>query len=85
MDLNLAGRTVLVTGSSKGIGLGIAQRFAAEGCDLWLAARSAEQLETAAAAIRQAHPVQVRTWRSIWPSPLPGQGWSRLVPISTSW
>ena len=34
MDLNLAGRTVLVTGSSKGIGLGIAQRFAAEGCHL---------------------------------------------------
>jgi NAD(P)-dependent dehydrogenase (short-subunit alcohol dehydrogenase family) len=61
MDLNLSGRTVLVTGSSKGIGLGIAQRFAAEGCHLWLAARAAERLETAAAVIRQAHPVQVRT------------------------
>ena len=61
MDLNLAGRSVLVTGSSKGIGLGVARRFAAEGCALWLAARSAERLEAAAAAIRQASPVEVRT------------------------
>jgi 3-oxoacyl-[acyl-carrier protein] reductase len=61
MDLNLAGRTVLVTGSSKGIGLGIAQRFAAEGCNLWLAARSAERLDAAAGVIRQASPVEVHT------------------------
>jgi NAD(P)-dependent dehydrogenase (short-subunit alcohol dehydrogenase family) len=61
MDLNLAGRTALVTGSSKGIGFGVAQRFAAEGCHIWLAARSAEVLETAASVIRQAHPVEVRT------------------------
>lgn len=32
MDLNLAGQTVAVFGSSQGIGRAIAERFAAEGC-----------------------------------------------------
>ena len=61
MDLNLAGRTVLVTGGSKGIGLGCARRFAAEGCNLVLAARSKDQLETAAETIRKSAQVDVRT------------------------
>jgi 3-oxoacyl-[acyl-carrier protein] reductase len=39
MDLNLAGKTVLITGGSKGIGLAVAHAFAGEGCDLHLAAR----------------------------------------------
>ncbi len=61
MELNLAGRTVLVTGGSKGIGLGCARRFAAEGCNLVLAARSKDQLETAAETIRKSAQVDVRT------------------------
>ena len=45
MDLNLKGRSVLVTGASRGIGLAIANAMAAEGCNLHLAARSKELLD----------------------------------------
>ena len=52
MDLKLAGKIALVTGSSRGIGLATAKAFAAEGCRLMLSARSAEQLASAAAELR---------------------------------
>ena len=52
MDLKLAGKAALVTGSSRGIGLATAKAFAAEGCRLMLSARSAEQLAEAEAALR---------------------------------
>jgi len=61
MDLNLAGRTVLITGGSKGIGLGCARRFAAEGCNLVLVSRSKGQLEEAAQSVRQSAQVDVKT------------------------
>src|SRR5262249_32200925 len=60
MDLKLSGRTVLVTGASKGIGLGIAQWFAREGCVLRLAARSKDLLEREADAIRKSAGVDVQ-------------------------
>ena len=60
MDLNLTGRSVLVTGGSKGIGLAIAQSFAAEGCNLHLAARTASELGKVAEAIREQHNVKVK-------------------------
>lgn len=59
MNLDLSGRTALVTGGSKGIGLAVAKALAAEGCCLHLAARDPADLERAAAAIRQAHGVEV--------------------------
>jgi 3-oxoacyl-[acyl-carrier protein] reductase len=52
MDLKLAGKVALITGSSRGIGLATAKALAAEGCRLMLSARSAEQLAEAAAALR---------------------------------
>lgn len=61
MDLNLAGKSVLITGGSKGLGLAIARRFAEEGCDLVLVARSQAALDEAANAIRNQSSVKVTT------------------------
>ena len=52
MDLRLKGKSVLITGASKGIGLACAKAFAAEGCDIQLAARSADLLAAAASYIQ---------------------------------
>ncbi len=52
MDLKLAGKVALITGSSRGIGLATAKAFAAEGCRLMLSARSAEPMAEAQAALR---------------------------------
>jgi NAD(P)-dependent dehydrogenase (short-subunit alcohol dehydrogenase family) len=56
MDLRLAGKTALVTGSTAGIGLAIAQSLAKEGARVWINGRSAERVEKAAQAIRDAVP-----------------------------
>jgi NAD(P)-dependent dehydrogenase (short-subunit alcohol dehydrogenase family) len=50
----LAGRHVLVTGASRGLGRGIAERVAAQGGTVTLAARDAEALEEARGAIEAA-------------------------------
>jgi 3-oxoacyl-[acyl-carrier protein] reductase len=52
MDLRLTGKVVLITGSSRGIGLATVKAFAAEGCRIMLSARSAEQLSDAELALR---------------------------------
>lgn len=44
MQLNLDGKSALVTGSSKGIGLAIAEALHAEGCKVGLNSRSSEDL-----------------------------------------
>jgi NAD(P)-dependent dehydrogenase (short-subunit alcohol dehydrogenase family) len=52
MALELAGKRVLVTGSSSGIGEGIAKRMAREGVRLVVHGRDAERTERVAAEIR---------------------------------
>lgn len=54
MDLHLAGRTALITGGSRGIGLAVATTLAREGCHVRLVARSSEGLTQAAAQVRDA-------------------------------
>jgi NAD(P)-dependent dehydrogenase (short-subunit alcohol dehydrogenase family) len=51
MELGLSGKTVLVTGASKGIGKAVARGFISEGCTVHLVSRSPENLEAAAADI----------------------------------
>jgi len=50
MDLGLVGRTVIVTGASGGIGRGLVQGFAAEGCNVVLASRDEAQCKDVAAS-----------------------------------
>jgi 3-oxoacyl-[acyl-carrier protein] reductase/bacilysin biosynthesis oxidoreductase BacG len=54
MDLRLKGKSVLITGGSKGIGLACAGLMAAEGCTVAIAARDAAGLKEASASIRAA-------------------------------
>jgi len=60
---SLSGKTALVTGGGRGIGLAIAKGLAEHGADVAIAARTKEQLEAAA---RQIH---ADTGRKIWTFP----------------
>ena len=51
MDLGLTGKVALVTGSSRGIGCGIATRLVEEGADVVFCARGAEDIDAAVAAL----------------------------------
>jgi len=53
MDLGLKGKVAVVTGGSRGIGLGIAQGLADEGCQLVICARGEETLETAGEELKK--------------------------------
>jgi NAD(P)-dependent dehydrogenase (short-subunit alcohol dehydrogenase family) len=58
MDLHLRGKTVLITGASKGIGAAAAEVFAEEGCDLILAARSGDALSEIAGRLAREHNIK---------------------------
>jgi 3-oxoacyl-[acyl-carrier protein] reductase len=53
MDVNLAGRTAIITGASKGIGLAVATRFAASGAEVVIIARGREALDNAVKIIAE--------------------------------
>ena len=61
MDLNLKGRSVLITGGSRGIGESVANVMAEEGCSITIAASDAEKLKQVADGITAKHGVPVTT------------------------
>jgi len=52
MEISLAGRSAIITGASKGIGLAMATQFATSGADVALVARGREALDAAVTGIR---------------------------------
>jgi 3-oxoacyl-[acyl-carrier protein] reductase len=54
MDLGLAGKTAIVTGGSKGIGLETARLLTEEGCDVAIVARYEDRLEKVASELADA-------------------------------
>jgi len=52
MEILLNGRSAIVTGGSKGIGLAVATRFAASGADVAVVARGRETLDEAVKSIK---------------------------------
>jgi 2-dehydro-3-deoxy-D-gluconate 5-dehydrogenase len=59
---SLSGKVSIITGGGRGIGFGIAKALAGGGSDIMLVARSASQLQEAAATIKREAGVRVETF-----------------------
>lgn len=57
MDFRLDGRKAFITGAGRGIGRACAVALAEAGAEVWLAARTRDEIESAAAQIPKAHAV----------------------------
>jgi 3-oxoacyl-[acyl-carrier protein] reductase len=57
MDLGLTGRRAIVTGGSKGLGRAVAAELLAEKAQVAICARNADELDEAAAELRESGPV----------------------------
>jgi 3-oxoacyl-[acyl-carrier protein] reductase len=62
MEVRLDGRTAIITGASKGLGLAMAKEFAASGANVAMLARRAEVLEEAKAIASQGASGRVTTF-----------------------
>ena len=65
MDLELKGKTALITGGSKGIGLATARTMAAEGARVMICSRSADALGDAAGTIKRSVELRVAEMRRV--------------------
>src|SRR5262245_18049115 len=63
MHIDLKGKSVLITGASKGIGFVIAEHMAAEGCNLHLAARDEDAMRKLAGRLTREHGVKITVHR----------------------
>ncbi|MEQ1754328.1 MAG: SDR family oxidoreductase [Micropepsaceae bacterium] len=72
-NFDLSGKTALITGGSRGLGLEMAKAFAGAGCNIAIASRKAEACEAAAAEIRklgrkaESFPCHVGQWSALDP------------------
>jgi NAD(P)-dependent dehydrogenase (short-subunit alcohol dehydrogenase family) len=67
MELGLGGKTVVVTGASKGIGRSIAEGFAAEGCNLHIVERAAQEIRSEHGVSVTAHTLDLSKSESVAP------------------
>ena len=74
MDLQLKGKTALVTGSTAGIGLAIAERLATEGVEVTITGRNQTKLDEAAARIAKLGKV-----RTVLADPATAEGAATLI------
>ena len=61
MDLGLSGKTAIVTGGSRGLGLAAAQALIAEGANVLVCARTEATLKNAVASLQQSAPSGARS------------------------
>ncbi len=59
MDLGLKSKRALVCGASKGLGFAVAKSLAAEGCNLIICSRSADDIQRAASTLKAEYGVHV--------------------------
>jgi 3-oxoacyl-[acyl-carrier protein] reductase len=82
MDLRIEGKTALVMGASKGIGLAIAAALASEGVRVAMASRSRERVEAAAKEIEgDTTAFEADTDDLDWLAALPDEVESRVGPV----
>ena len=83
--MKLAGKTVLISGGSRGIGFACAMAFAGEGCAVHIASRSKDLLESARDKIRSRHNVPVEIHAADSPRATRCVRWSTPWAMPTSW